>query len=189
MTTYLETGIFYNMHLNPPKRIRLDSKNILSNLDIDISLDTLSNLDQDMSLLNKFFYNHCCSQFEKINRNVLSPGNEYYRRGCLIAIDNKVIGHVKFKGEKTFLAWRTIKNKEKYDLLFGGIYTISRELLYDNLEKNFVKKDNEWGYIAHLKSLELEPLRFSKYFISDRLLFKKPLSNLIIEERERLNLI
>lgn len=79
----------------------------------------------------QFSHNFHCSDADKYHRRVLNPNSLLYARGCVIICNNTPLGHVKFKGERTFLAWQTVQNKNNFPLVFGGIYSLEESLIRD----------------------------------------------------------
>ncbi len=124
-----------------------------------IKIDRINNSD---FISNNVF----CYMAEELHMEVLSPSSMYYRRGYLLLVNNIILGHVKLKGEKTFLAWKNVENNlNEVPIIFGGMYSIPLDLS-DKIErwridgKGLLPK-KEWGYIR-LDELSLKPGRLAE---------------------------
>jgi len=127
-----------------------------------------------------------CESNERFNYSILSSDTSYYRRGYLVVKDNFVLGHIKFKGKRSFLSWNTLKLNSSYPLIFGGIYKVPKFLI-DELEEKGKLKPNIWGIIS-LEKLSLNPIRL----IEENPIFthrRIPLCKKIIDERNLVNKI
>jgi hypothetical protein len=105
-----------------------------------------------------FYSSECCSDADLYHSLILDSKSEYYRRGYILVKDNVPLGHVKFKGDRTFLSWQTIETHGLYPLLFGGIYEVRDELVNILKDKNALEP-GLWGFYE-VGSLELNPRRF-----------------------------
>lgn len=169
-------GYFFNQrdyfalsHKFPPRHIRKMDYDRIDDVGIRVGDDCMSDV--------------CCQDFELFNSSILSPSNEkYYRRGVVIIANELPLGHVKLKGERTFLAWRNIKYDKGYSILFGGIYSISHDLYFE-VESTQVVKGN-WRYLD-VDKLALKPNRFIREDVGWNHINGRSLTELILDERER----
>lgn len=78
-------------------------------------------------------------------------------RGAVLIVNNIPLGYVKLKGDKTFLAWRTVENSQnKTPMIFSGIYLLTNFLTTQVSCRPLPKGD--WGYV-NLEKLDLKPMR------------------------------
>lgn len=122
-----------------------------TDLNVDISMDAFP---ADPT----FYAIGACSIAEKRHSKILNPHSEYYRRGVVIAVDRTSIGYVKFLGQKSFLAWRTVKNGSKTATLFGGIYEIPFDVIEELSYEELIP--DKWG-VFYSEYLRLRPKRFA----------------------------
>ncbi len=107
-----------------------------------------------------------CYMAEELHMEVLSPSSTYYRRGYVLLANGVALGHVKTKGERTFLAWKNIENNlNEIPIIFGGMYSIPA-YLFDKIEGwridgKGILPEKEWGYIR-LDELSLKPGRLAE---------------------------
>jgi len=102
-----------------------------------------------------------CDRAEELCAVTLNPYSEYYRRGCVLLVDNIPVGHVKLKGDRTFLAWKNIENSSnEVPIIFGGMYSISFDLV-SKINNQTLREDGNWNYL-NLDSLSLRPGRLAE---------------------------
>ena len=147
---YVNKLDFINIHKNKQINEEILHKALNEGL---VEIENINN-----SLENGIWnYSMCCDYVEESNKNILDPSSSYYRRGYVVVVKNIPLGHIKLKGNRTFLSWRSIKNKEGYKAIFGGVYDIP-EKLSDDLNKREKLQKNKWGFIS-LDNFSIHPER------------------------------
>jgi hypothetical protein len=131
--------------------------------------------------------NGACSDCERWNTAVLGIGDaedqKYQNRGVLLFEQGRPIGYMKLKGEKTFLAMRTVRNL-KGEVVFwkGMVYTLEPNV--ENLLKNLAAKSRGemWrsitvedilGFLDREGVRSPELARINTRFIADPEVYKK----------------
>lgn len=108
---------------------------------------------------NEFAYAGFCGYSDMYHGELLNPKSQYYQRGYLVRVKGNILGQIKLKGDRSFLAWRSVERYPgKLSLIFGCLYKIPNgvnDLVY-SLPK---LKSSSWG-ILDLPNIKFEPRRF-----------------------------
>lgn len=129
-------------------------------------------------------HNECCSESEVFNKSTLDPNSSYFRRGIVLVMDSMPLGHIKLKGNRTFLSWRNMRDNEgKVKLIFGGLYGITTEFYRDltRFTKDLRGKTN-WD-VLEVTQLKLLPQR---HFFDGDCFGENLMSEKILAERKRM---
>jgi hypothetical protein len=112
---------------------RRGTKSIRRNKDLALRL-----IGSDVLITDKVSYDdgitrrRSCGNAENYNMFVLYPdiAPEYYRRGAMVVIDDRVVGYIKFKGFRTLLCTRSVQDLDgNFPMLRGVIYEVPGSVL------------------------------------------------------------
>lgn len=108
-------------------RIHGEKLNLLQN-----TLQIASKNPWDTKVVSSDYVAHCLD-CEYFNKSILGKGanveKQYARRGVLFFWEGHPIGYLKLKGERSFLALRTVKDKKGYVVFWKGmVYALDHRL-------------------------------------------------------------